>query len=412
MKKVFLLITVLIQSACAIGQSSIGTTPDLQIPIFQPKPQTGGAPISASSSAITGLQEFDFPVAASLRAMNSLEPDKGVSTRSVKDAALFKTVSPSVVLIVTDKGIGSGTLVGDKGLILTNWHVVEGKKDVGVIFKPESDTQKISEKDVKVAKVIKIDQLADLALVQASEIPAGRKPLKLGDISEIAIGTDVHAIGHPRGESWTYTKGVVSQYRNDYKWDVGDNINHTADVIQTQTPINPGNSGGPLISEGGTLIGVNSFVDPKSQGINFAVSIDDVNKFISRQGNRLAPATKPATAKKKCEGETLYEGKSDDGKADMVVFDSTCSGKADMEILLPLDKGKPQMLRYDRNGDGKPDVVVFSYSRNYKWEISLWDDDYDGKWDLVGHHRNGELEPYKFEPYREYQAKAAKSGKN
>ena len=58
-------------------------------------------------------------------------------------------------------------------------------------------------------------------------------------MSEAQVGADVHAIGHPQGQTWTYTKGLISQVRPDYQWGP-----HKADVIQTQTPINPGNSGG------------------------------------------------------------------------------------------------------------------------------------------------------------------------
>ncbi len=101
------------------------------------------------------------------------------------------------------------------------------------------------------------------------------------------MGADVHAIGHPQGEAWTYTAGVVSQIRLGYKWLYSDRLRHTADVIQTQTPISGGNSGGPLLSEGGTLIGVNSFADESGQNINFAVGIKDINTFLASSFNRM-----------------------------------------------------------------------------------------------------------------------------
>jgi S1-C subfamily serine protease len=77
----------------------------------------------------------------------------------------------------------------------------------------------------------------------------------------------------PTGEAWTYTTGVISQYRRAYEWQAeGDPIKHKADIIQTQTPINPGNSGGPLLGDTGNLIGVNSF-KASGEGLNFAVSV-------------------------------------------------------------------------------------------------------------------------------------------
>ena len=76
------------------------------------------------------------------------------------------------------------------------------------------------------------------------------------------VGADVHAIGHPFGEDWTYTRGYVSQLRDQYGWKSDLGKHHVADVIQTQTPINPGNSGGPLFSEIGEVVGVTTFGRP------------------------------------------------------------------------------------------------------------------------------------------------------
>jgi S1-C subfamily serine protease len=161
-----------------------------------------------------------------------------------------------------------------------------------------------SREDIKLGQVVRYDEIADLALVKVAELPSGRKPIMLGDSSEISVGADVHAIGHPTGEAWTYTAGVISQYRLGYEWIAGpEKSKHKADVIQTQTPINPGNSGGPLISDSGTLIGVNSFKAPGSEGLNFAISVDDVKRFVTRPENKLANrksfpggAAKPMTA--------------------------------------------------------------------------------------------------------------------
>jgi S1-C subfamily serine protease len=329
-------------------------------------------------------------------------------SRSVKDATLFKSISPSVVLIVSDDSIGSGSLINSKGEILTNWHVVGKNDEVGVIFKPILDTQKISKNDIYRARVIKIDQVADLALLKVISFPVSRQPIKLGDSSEISIGSDVHAIGHPRGESWTYTKGVISQYRNDYQWSGGENeVKHMADVIQTQTPINPGNSGGPLISDSGKLIGVNSFKAGDSEGLNFAVSIDDVRNFLSRKDSRLSPI-KTANKSTKCEWKTVFEGKTDDKTGDIVIYDTQCSGKSDLEIVAPYDTSKPYYLRADRNLDGKVDLLIFSNSRNDKWSLSYWDNDFDGKWDSVGFHPDGEAKPSRYEDFKSYSQRIAK----
>lgn len=357
---------------------------------------------SVDPSIVDSMANDDFPIGAAYRASKNMAPDKGVTSRSVRDAALFKNISPSVVLIVTKQGLGSGTIISNRGEVLTNWHVVGNNQEVGVILKPSKDTQKISATDIVRAKVVKIDQVADLALVQLSEIPSGRSSVKLGDDSDISVGADVHAIGHPNGEAWTYTKGVISQYRNDYLWSQGPNaIKHMAPVIQTQTPINPGNSGGPLLADNGVLVGVNSFKEPKSEGMNFAVSVDEVKKFLTSQGNRIAEKpTSQVASNKKCETKEVYKGKNSDGTGEMVAWDTKCKGKADMDIIVPYNTNDAIIMRLDRNGDGKPDVVVFSEKRNYKWDLSFWDNNYDSKWDLVGWHQNGEVKPYRYEDYQ------------
>ena len=365
-------------------------------------------------SQIGQIHSYEFPLHSLSAALKSLEPDHGPQTRSIRDAALFKSIAPSVVLIVTDdvsgkgRSIGSGTLINKNGEILTNAHVVGSNKEVAVIFKPATDTQKISESDIRRGIVVRVDQIADLALVKVTNVPIGRVPTKFGDDSDISIGVDVHAIGHPQGEAWTYTKGVISQYRNDYTWDDG-NFKHHADVIQTQTPINPGNSGGPLLNSKGMLIGVNTFKTRESEGINFAVSVDNVKLFLSSSNNKYAEASSAANVSsantQKCEAKETSRGQSDDKKGDVIYYDSSCTGKTDGSITTPYDQTAPILMELDRNGDGKVDVRFFSFKRNLKWDVSYWDTNYDGTWDMVGFHPDGEILPSSYEPYATFQAR-------
>jgi S1-C subfamily serine protease len=370
--------------------------------------QTKNVALKTNEENLKNLFSGDYLAGQKLRNFES-KPDSLSKTRGVKDAALFKSISPSVVLIVSNDSLGTGSMINSRGEILTNWHVVGENKEVGVIFKPERDTQRVTKNDVYRAVVVKVDQVSDLALLKVFDFPANRQPLKLGDSSEISIGSDVHAIGHPRGESWTYTKGVISQYRNDYQWSGGKGeIKHRADVIQTQTPINPGNSGGPLISDNGRLIGVNSFKAGDSEGLNFAVSIDDVRNFLSRKESRIVPVKQAVNNDKKCEWRTVYEGKTDDKTGDVVAYDTQCSGKADLEIVTPNDTTRPIFLRADRNLDGKADLLILSFARNDKWSMSYWDNNFDGKWDSVGYHPDGEITPSKYEDYNAYVQRTAK----
>ena len=131
------------------------------------------------------------------------------------------------------------------GLILTNAHVVGDDREVAVIFKPQQEGEKIDPAKAVLGRVLKVDPVHDLALVEAVSVPANASVMNFGAMNEVQVGADVHAIGHPAGQTWTYTKGIVSQIRSDYEWQPGPAEKHVADVIQTQTPINPGNSGGP-----------------------------------------------------------------------------------------------------------------------------------------------------------------------
>ena len=174
-------------------------------------------------------------------------------------------------------------------------------------------------------EVTKYDEIADLALVKVAQIPSGRNPLRLGDTEEISVGADVHAIGHPTGQEWTYTTGVISQYRIGAEWTI-ENVKHKADVIQTQTPINPGNSGGPLISDSSTLIGINTFNQRDAQGLNFAIAVDEVKKFLTRKGNRSAEGI-VAQNKNACEPKQVGSWRDKNSQANIYGYDTNCSGK-------------------------------------------------------------------------------------
>ena len=117
------------------------------------------------------------------------------ATRSAKDAEIYRTISPSVVLVATKDGLGSGSLVSSSGDIITNWHVVRGYDFVAVVLKPAIEGTKPRSEDMKLGRVVKYDPVPDLALVKADEVPAGRIPIRLGDSSEIVVGADVRAIG-------------------------------------------------------------------------------------------------------------------------------------------------------------------------------------------------------------------------
>lgn len=399
--------------ALILGQSdAIGQ--NLAIPPVTPPAavQTAGAPIKKApipGTPLPDVSDIDGDIPTSKLSELARHPvrDVGSSTRSAKDAAVYRAASPAVVVILTKTGLGSGSLVSAAGEILTSWHVVKGYSSVAVVFKPAIEGVEPGRDDMKLGHVVKYDEVADLALIKVDDVPLHRTPIKLGDAGEISIGADVHAIGHPDAEAWSYTKGVISQYRREFSWSSqDDSVKHKADIIQTQTPINPGNSGGPLISDAGTLLGVNAFKSD-GEGLNFAVSIDDAKRFLGRPGNVVAFKQKAPPTTASCKVKETARFRSTDNKASVTAYDYNCSGKSNAEYIVPDKASEPIVLTMDRNGDGMTDVIFYDLQHRGKWDLSYWDEKFSGRWTLVGFHGDGSLKPTSFESYDMFQKRLA-----
>jgi S1-C subfamily serine protease len=263
-----------------------------------------------------------------------------------------------------------------------------------VAFKPVADGAPLGKADGQPAKVLKIDETADLALLKVEKTPADVHPLPLGDSSQLQVGADVHAIGHPEGETWTYTRGVVSQVRRAYEWTLDeDKLPHEATVIQTQTPINPGNSGGPLLDGRGALIGVNTLVTRGAEGVNFAVSVEDVKSFLARAHDR-APARDKAAA---CEPKDIEEYDQKDPRAHVVTVDTDCDGKADSAWFTPKNRREPELYMTELTDKGTYASVYYDQDRDGETDWALYDSDGDGAYDYRGDFRKGEDQPYRWE---------------
>ena len=345
-------------------------------------------------------------IARSLDRLQQVEPQ--LRLRGAKDVELYRTLSPAVTLVLPNEGAGSGSLLSVKptpgsalktGVILTCWHVVGDAREVGIVFKPQQEGQTVGPASVLRGRVVKVDPARDLALVEVVGVPAYAMPIEIGTMNEVQVGADVHAIGHPNGETWTYTKGLVSQLRPNYEWQAEKSVKHKADVIQTQTPINPGNSGGPLIGDNGRLIGVNSF-KARGEALNFAVSVGEVRKFLAAAERGEFDVKPESGAPKVCDGKVVYEGRAKTDNAYIKNVDLGCTGRVNATLYVPDDKSQPIEFQLDTNDDGKVDAVIFDEDRDGKWDYSLWDTDFDGKPDRIGHHPDGELKPSRFEKYR------------
>ena len=256
---------------------------------------------------------------------------KNSSVQRASGSEIYKEISGSTVLILGQDGIGSGVVIESKKKsdskklitqILTNYHVIKDQKKIGVVKKPSIMSNEVIENsEIYPAKVLRVNKGYDLALIEIEHKKIGSffskdlKPIKLGSKDDLEVAQKTHAIGHPSGKYWTYTQGVISQIRDNYKWSYDENWNLKADIIQTQTPINPGNSGGPLINKDYELIGLNSFVS-KGEGLNYAVSISTIKDFL--QGNSQTLASLLETKSK--ENKKINTVKTNNKKEKKCVF--------------------------------------------------------------------------------------------
>ena len=164
--------------------------------------------------------------------------------------------------------LGSGVIIdGEKGLILTNAHVIQKTGTIKVVLQDERDFE---------ARIVGADPDSDLAVLKIESkdrLPA----INMGSSEDLMIGETVIAIGNPFGFSHTVTTGVISAVNRSIR--AQDRVYH--DFIQIDASINPGNSGGPLLNINGDLIGINTAIYAKAQGIGFAIPIGKARKIIS-----------------------------------------------------------------------------------------------------------------------------------
>lgn len=167
------------------------------------------------------------------------------------------------------RGMGSGFVIDEAGVILTNSHVVRGAEEVKVRTHDGRDY---------VVSDVKMDENSDIAVLRINNAK-GLKALRFGDSDTAEIGDWVLAVGNPFDVGMTVTAGIISAKSR------GLGIARREDFLQTDAAINPGNSGGPLLNLNGEVIGINTAISSRSggsEGIGFAIPVNMV-KWISEQ---------------------------------------------------------------------------------------------------------------------------------
>lgn len=248
----------------------------------------GGAALWSALDDDGGAADSRTSASAPLQVADTADTD--APDGSVEQVA--SKVLPSVVALdVTgggSGGSGSGVILTEDGLILTNDHVVSLAGSID----PDSAQVTVSFADGSTtpATVVGTDPLTDTALVQAEDV-SGLTPVTIGQSGDLDVGEEVVAVGSPYGLDSTVTSGIVSAL--DRPVEVGRDAEGNSvayPAIQTDAAINHGNSGGALVNMAGELVGINASIrtpdggdpDAGSIGLGFAIPIDEVVPIVEQ----------------------------------------------------------------------------------------------------------------------------------
>jgi putative serine protease PepD len=203
----------------------------------------------------------------------------GLTATQIYDRDSVGVVS-IVVRTASGEDSGTGIVLNEQGLILTNDHVVAGAQSMTVTASGSTGT-------TRAATLVGEEANSDLALIHVDPSGLGLKPLQLASSSGVQVGDSVYAIGNPYGLNETLTRGIVSALGREIQAPDGAKI---TGAIQTDAALNPGNSGGPLLNEEGLVIGVNSQIasdaasvdgsQPGSTGVGFAIASNTLAQAI------------------------------------------------------------------------------------------------------------------------------------
>ncbi|HJY73955.1 MAG TPA: trypsin-like peptidase domain-containing protein [Streptosporangiaceae bacterium] len=211
------------------------------------------------------------PAAAAQHAGPAQQPDtvQRAGPAAAGYAGVVRQVLPSVVLIRTASGLGSGVVLDDKGNIVTNAHVAGDAT--------RFEVQLSGDPQPREARLVGSYPASDLAVIRVDD-RAGLVPASFGDSNKAQVGDVVLAVGNPLGLSGSVTEGIISAAGRVVTEPASASSPGTVlpDAIQTSAPINPGNSGGALVNTAGQVIGIPTAAasgpqGSQAQGIGFAI---------------------------------------------------------------------------------------------------------------------------------------------
>ncbi len=246
-----------------------------QEPFQRPGPNRAGPPPVAITTR-------DIAQNAALPGDDDLTPEERVNI------AVYEKVNRSVVNITTQsvrtdgffflevpsEGEGSGTVIDREGHVLTNFHVVDGARQIQVT---------LFDRKTYEARLVGGDPTNDVAVLEIDAPKESLHPVDFGDSDRLRVGQRVYAIGNPFGLDRTLSTGIVSSLN---RWLPSRRRYRTIkQIIQIDAAINPGNSGGPLLNSRGRMIGMNTAIASKtgeSAGVGFAIPINTIARVVSQ----------------------------------------------------------------------------------------------------------------------------------
>jgi S1-C subfamily serine protease len=192
--------------------------------------------------------------------------------RSVANINTKATVAAGFFLVeVPSEGAGSGIVLDGQGHVLTNFHVVDGAREIQVMLHDGSS---------HAARVVGVDPATDVAVIRIDAPPESLQPATFGASHDLRVGQRVFAIGNPFGLERTLTTGIISSLNRSLPTKTGRTIKS---IIQTDAAINPGNSGGPLLDSSGRLIGMTTAIASRtgqSSGVGFAIPVGTLQRLV------------------------------------------------------------------------------------------------------------------------------------
>ena len=262
---------IIVQSNNKIFMKSIGflfIAVILLLSIPQDSPGAGNSRENAVVHAVKKVSPAVVNISSEYKVHKRTSPFSGFGMDPFFESFFKDFFEPGFERRYKRSSLGSGVIIdGNRGFILTNTHVIAKTGTITVVLKDEREFE---------AQIVGADPDSDLALLRiASKDPL--PAIEMGESNELMIGETVIAIGNPFGFSNTVTTGVISALNRSVRTEkqVFQNF------IQTDASINPGNSGGPLLNINGELIGINTAIYAKAQGIGFAIPIDKAKRIVS-----------------------------------------------------------------------------------------------------------------------------------